>query len=199
MIAKVMKLLGMGACLMAASAAQANLIVNGGFENNDVAAGNWAYFSSSSVDGWDGSNIEIWDSYGGVTAAEGSQHAELNAHPFTGDLFQIYQDFSTTVGSQYAVSFYYRARVNNDEQFRFSVGPLSASLSDHVVGSWSQYSNTFIATQGLTRIQFTTTDAGTLGNFLDGVQVTSVPEPGTLALLGLGLAGLGMARRKRPG
>jgi hypothetical protein len=108
-----------------------------------------------------------------------------------GGLFQIYQDFATTVGNPYAVSFFYRARVNDSEQFRFSVGALSASLSDHVVGSWSQYSNTFIANQTQTRIQFTTTDAGTLGNFLDGVRVTSVPEPGTLALLGLGLAGLG--------
>ena len=71
--------------------ANANLIVNGGFEDNTVAVGNWAYFSSASVNGWDGDNIEIWNQMGGVVAPEGTKHAELNAHPFDGSVFSIFQ------------------------------------------------------------------------------------------------------------
>jgi hypothetical protein len=32
---------------------------------------------------------------------------------------------------------------------------------------------------------------------IDGVTLAKVPEPGTLALLGLGLAGLSIARRRK--
>lgn len=179
--------------------ANANLIVNGGFEDNNVAAGSWGYFSSASVNGWDGDNIEIWDNYGGVVAPEGSQHAELNAHPFDGGVFSIFQNFATVSGQTYDVSFFYSARNNANEQFSFSVDTLNALLTDHVVGSWTQYVGSFVATSNLSTIAFTTLDAGTLGNFLDDVVVTAkvnVDESGSLVMLLIGFFGLVLARRK---
>ena len=201
--ARVMKLLnvkwfGAALGLILASSANANLIVNGGFEDNNVAAGGWSYFSAADVNGWDGSNIEIWDHLNGVVAPEGQQHAELNAHPGTGDIFSIYQTFATVVGQTYDVSFFYSARSSSSEAFDFSVGNLASLINDHVVGSWSQYANSFVASNAFTTITFTTTDTSTVGNFLDGVSVTakhSVPESSSLLLLALGLAGLTLMRR----
>lgn len=179
--------------------ANANLIVNGGFEDNTVAVGNWAYFSSASVNGWDGDNIEIWNQMGGVVAPEGTKHAELNAHPFDGSVFSIFQNFATVVGQTYDVSFFYSARVDANEQFSFSAGTLAALLNDHVVGSWKQYTGSFVASSTLSTITFTTYNDGTYGNFLDDVVVTakaSVVESSPLVMLLIGLAGLVLIRRK---
>lgn len=68
--------LGVVVGLLLAVSANANLIVNGGFEDNTVPVGNWGYFPSASVNGWDGDNIEIWNQMGGVVAPQGLQHAE---------------------------------------------------------------------------------------------------------------------------
>ena len=201
----VTRCLGVLAGLLLAVSANANLIVNGGFEDNSVAAGSWNYFSSASVNGWDGDNIEIWNQMGGVVAPEGQQHAELNAHPFDGSVFSIYQNFATVVGVTYDVSFFYSARVDSNEQFNFSVGTLAALLNDHVVGSWKQYTGSFVASSLLSTITFTTTDAGTYGNFLDDLVVVAdldtdphvdLVEPNPLMMLLIGLGGLMFIRRK---
>ncbi len=193
------RILGVLAGLLLATGAQANLIVNGGFEDNNVAAGNWAYFSSSSVNGWDGDNIEIWDNFGGVVAPEGTQHAELNAHPFDGTVFSIFQSFATVIGQTYDVSFFYSARSSSSEQFSFSAGSLAAILNDHVVGSWKQYTGSFVATGTSSTITFTSYDNSTVGNFLDDVVVTAranVVESNPILMLFIGLVGLFFSRRK---
>lgn len=192
--------LGVLAGFLFAVSANANLIVNGGFEDNNVATGNWAYFSSASVNGWDGDNIEIWNQFSGVVAPEGQQHAELNAHPFDGSVFSIFQSFATVVGQTYDVSFFYSARVDSNEQFSFSAGTLSALLNDHVVGSWTQYTGSFVANSSLSTITFSTYDAGTYGNFLDDVVVTAkanVVESNPLVMLLIGFAGLILIRRRK--
>lgn len=205
LITRIAALGALGFSLVVATPASANLIVNGGFENPDVAAGSWQYFSSADVDGWNGDNIEIWNDLNGVTAYEGDQFAELNAHPYSGNTFGIYQSFATTADQMYNLSFAYRARQSNDETFNVSISAPNTNgaymnwlMDDHVVGEWKVFSTTFVALSELTTLTFSTTNASTIGNFLDAVDVSvPVPEPGTLGLLGLGVLGLGMARRRQ--
>lgn len=182
--------------------ATANVLVNGGFENPNVNSGSWQYFSASDVDGWNGSNIEIWNNLNNVSAFEGNQFAELNSHPGTGQAFTIFQDFSTVQGQTYNVSFAYRARSNNNEAFQADIRGLtnleSWLIDDHTTSQWSTFSSSFVADSTLSSIAFTTIvpSTGTVGNFIDDVKVSAVAEPATLALLGLGIASLGFTRRR---
>lgn len=198
----ILKSAALTAISIFAVSASANLIVNGSFEENDVPDSSWRWYESTSVAGWGGDNIEIWDSLQNVDSAVGDQHAELNAHPNTNDgIFSIYQDFDTVVGQWYDVSFFYSARTGNatssDEAFNFSIVDVidDMLIDDHVKGEWSLFEGGFMATSATSRIEFTSVTTGTYGNFLDGVSV-SVPEPGSIALLSLGLVGLGLARKR---
>jgi hypothetical protein len=190
----------------AAIPASANLIINGGFEDAPVKDGKWAWYYSSDVNGWEGSNIEIWNNFRIFSAVEGTNLAELNAHPSNGSAFSIFQTFDTTVGSIYDLSFFYGARVSNNESFRLNLYAadntemLSEIIDDHEVKKWSFYSNSFKATSDSTTLMFTSVfpESATVGNFLDDISViasstnnrdlaTDVPEPSTIFLAGFGL------------
>ena len=203
-VAKFVSATILGAVL--STAAQANLIENGGFEDigNSVAIGGYGSSSTwqiySSIPDWDASqNMEIWTNNFIVPAYEGNNVIELNAHPGqAGGVFSIYQSFETTIGQEYELTFAGRKRqANSDEAFMVSVADLTDSIYNQAWGTWTEYSYNFTATSELSTLTFTSLDGGrdTTGNIFDAVSVQEVPEPETVAMLCLGLIGLGVQRR----
>jgi hypothetical protein len=196
---------------MISSVAHANLITNGSFEDNVVNAGNWSWFTSSAVNGWNGSNIEIWNNLSGMTAQHGNNLAELNAHGPNSGAFSIFQEFTTVAGELYDFSFYYAARRNTNESFLVEIlSPVStlfsATVDDHKVKQWSSFIASFVATDTSTTIKFTTITpkTGTLGNFIDNVVITasttsvveaSAPSAALLVLFGLSMVWLRKSKR----
>ena len=199
-------------CIAFCQNAYANLILNGGFEDPQVPDRSWQWFTSDQVVGWEGSNIEIWDSLNRFEAYQGEQHAELNAHGQSGP-FSIFQSFATNLGETYEVSFAYAARRNQSEAFNFDITDASNSilftslLNQHRVKNWSTFNTRFVATSALTTIRFTTVNQGSYGNFLDAVSVvtssqpslaafrqSNVPEPSTIMLILLAIALLAVKR-----
>ncbi len=202
-LALVRTVVGAAVLAIASFSSQASLIVNGDFEANPINPNSWTWMPSGQVPGWQGSNIEIWNSMNGVQAMVGNHFIELNAHGGnTGD-WSLFQSFATDIGQSYELSFYYRARNGSNEQFEVTVADLSQTLNDHTNRDWSFFSSSFVATDTNTSLRFTSHNTGTIGNFLDGVSVVAqqgvaaVPAPATMGVMALGLVLLGATRRIR--
>jgi uncharacterized protein (TIGR03382 family) len=173
---KMLKSIAVIAALLA-PLAHANLITNGSFEDNTVSKNNWTWFTSDNVNGWDGSNIEIWNNFGGVLAQDGNQFIELNAHGDNQGAWSIYQSFATVVGQRYQLSFAYRARTSANEQFSFSVADLLQSFNNNDMKDWTVFSGSFVAKSTTSVLTFTSLTSGTKGNFIDNVSVEGLRTP----------------------
>ena len=190
------------AVLLSPMAVNADLIVNGGFEDPDISTGTFDVFGA--ITGWyvtTGAGIEIQDNIAG-SPFEGDQFVELDSYSNSG----MAQDVGTSSGLFYELVFAFSARPNVSATSNsidiFWGGAFLDSITANGVGlsdtSWTTYNYTVMATDDLSVLAFRATGTSdSLGGYLDGVSLVAVPEPGTLALISLGLLGLGLSRRRK--
>ena len=206
----VSRIASSAALLLAVSAGTqaASLIVNGSFESTPQGSGTWAVYNS--ISGWTTTNpgpgIEIRNNVAG-TAQDGNNFVELDSHPSPGNSWMA-QTFNSP-GATLDVSYWYAARsgtgptTNGIEVWLngLNVGGMF-SQGNTGLGSnntaWTLYTATLLGVAGSNTLEFRAVGtADTYGGSLDNVTVEAVPLPGSLGLLGAGLAALGFARRRR--
>ena len=197
-----------------------NLITNGSFEDGNPTWNPYGFQSLMAPDnytitGWTVSegSVDYIGSY--WQAAHGNRSLDLAGVYYNGTIFQ---SFPTLVGVPYQVTFALAGNPDvqprtttvrvwvsdgsttfDQADFNYTVNGQTPSNMGWIYVSW-----TFTAQSALTTLGFTSLDTYndpvwgySFGPALDDVSVTAIPEPATLALVGLGLIAAGFLRRRR--
>ena len=186
--------LALAAGLALPASAQQRSVINPGFEQPTVTGtAGFNQIANGLVPGWEADpdpTIEIWRNGGSVVgsilAYEGVQFAEMNSTR-PGALYQL---VCFTNGETLRWSFAHRARNGGADPQIANYEIASATSSTTIIqtltsqstaigAGWRVNSNSvgvpFTGTTGVYRLQFRTTNPGSVGNFLDDVQIQLVP------------------------
>jgi len=175
-------------------------VINGSFEDNIQANGTWSIYQN--LVGWSGgqAGIELRNNVAGQ-AYDGVNYIELDTTANS-----IASQAVTTLGQLYTLTFAYSPRMNvasgsNGIQVFWngnSVGTFTGNGAGAGGNNWVLFSVDVMGTSPTSSLMFKAVGTSdSYGGSLDAVTLTAIPEPGTLALLGIGLVGLGLSRRRK--
>jgi hypothetical protein len=199
-----------------AGSAQADVLLREDFNDVDTLPGaGWVLSNQGQppglVDQWFQGDQETFTAHKGAADAYIASNYNTAAEGGTLNNWLITPEFSTSLNV--VVSFFLRGAEFEDFRdkiaFRFSDGSTDldaftlAKPADVTapLDGWTRYSINLgrLGAGGTGRFAFVHTGAADLSNYvgLDSLTINAVPEPGSAMLLGLGLAGFALTRRRR--